>query len=52
MKNLSPAKKSLKLNKETISKFSVNSSKIDSPSTVLPTTSQLCFDLAVLAERV
>jgi hypothetical protein len=48
MKNLNQTKKALKLNKETVSKLSVNADKIGFDTT-FPTTSQLCFDLATLA---
>jgi hypothetical protein len=52
MKNLNAAKKALKLNKETISKLSTNPDKTNFSTTTFPTTSQLCFDLAALAQRV
>ncbi|WDF56028.1 hypothetical protein [Mucilaginibacter sp. KACC 22063] len=53
MKTLNPNPKSLlKLKKETVSRLSVNNADgMDFPTGTFPTTSQLCFSLARLAER-
>ncbi|MNQ94710.1 hypothetical protein D3C85_1102330 [compost metagenome] len=46
MKKLNKTSKTLDLKKETVSKLTVNSRKDE--FTLFPTTSKLCFDIAVL----